>query len=181
MIDYNNMSISHPNADALNDAQWTHPDSYGGHSPDGAVILAVVTRDSDAMERSNWIAIRRDLEKLTTVNTDYQEDQPNAPYDFRAGHWACGWVEYLIIPSTASLKVLEFAGDVLCALSDYPVYDESHYSDLEWNEVAEYWERASISDRIELCADNNISVFAARRDTMPEDDNGALYQQIAAY
>ena len=59
-------------------------------------------------------------------------------------------------------------------LEQYPVLDEDHFSEKEFNEAANYWEKADISERMELCRDKGVSVFAARRDYMPQTPSGEL-------
>ena len=55
------------------------------------------------------------------------------------------------------------------ALEDYPVLNDSDYSEREWTAKAEYWENLDLSEKIELCVDNNYSMFSARSETIPGD------------
>ena len=43
--------------------RWSHPSDYGGHSPDGDYMMCGQSRDSDALERSNYERICEDLVK----------------------------------------------------------------------------------------------------------------------
>ena len=61
---------------------------------------------------------------------------------------------------------------------DYPVLDETHWSEKEFGEAANYWESAGVSERVELCQSAGVSVFAARRDYMPETPTGELIVHI---
>ncbi len=47
-------------------------------------------------------------------------------------------------------------------LADYPVYDEDHWSGVEFEEVMESWESMSLRDRIHMCKEYDYSIFAAR-------------------
>ena len=156
--------------------QWEHPRDYGGFSPDGDYLIAAQNRDSDALERSNFDRIKADLEafdeRLQSDDCEYYV------YTFTANHWAVGWVEYLLIKQDAPDALQRQAYEILGALSDYPVYDESHFSELEFNEASEYWEQLPVSERVELCQRFNCNIFSARHDWIPRDDNGCLFDYL---
>lgn len=147
--------------------RWTLPDSYaGGHWPDYFVFLGQ-HRDSNALDRSNFECGLRELggESETVLVV-------------RKGHWAVGWTEWVAIHESDA-EALEIADDLAGALTDYPVLDETHYSDLEWNEAWGYWERENLEHRIELCRGADISIFAARRDDVyPADPDGRLFDVL---
>ena len=100
----------------------------------GPVIL---TRDSRLLDQSNARVLKKRLEESPEWADDYTIAS--------AGHWAVGWVEHLsyrVVDSdgkpTAIAKFLK-AWDK--ALRDYPIADESDYSELEseaeWENVME--------------------------------------------
>jgi hypothetical protein len=67
------------------------------------------------------------------------------------------------------------------ALADYPVADESHWSELEFSEACDYWASMSVRDRLEAIEHSHcrgVSIFAARRAELPSDDTGALQQYL---
>lgn len=158
----------------LKDCVWTKPDSYGGFSPDGDYLIYSQNRDSCAIERSNYECIFKDLKTLD----EKHQTETTEPfvYDFRARHWAVGWIEYILVKQNAPDEILQAAGEIICALSDYSIYNEGHASELEWDEAASYWNRSSVSDRLIFIKDSkcNDSIFAARHDYLPQDDSGAL-------
>jgi hypothetical protein len=174
-------------AEHLRERAWKHPRDYGGFSPDGDYVIATQNRDSSALERSNWRRICADLnaEPYASVrpdawHDDAGDDRPSV-YHFRARHWACGWVEYLLVRADAPADVLTAAGEIVRALADYPVYDEDDYSTLEWTEAADYWARMSVRDRcdaIKRSGCRGVSLFAARREDLPSDDTGALLDYL---
>ena len=153
---------------------WTRPDSYiafdDSANPVGHYVIAAQHRDSDVLERSNFECIKRDMSELPGSD--------NWLYTFSASHWAVGWVEYLILRNDAPETALGMAAEIVAALEDYPVYDESHYSDLEYTEICEAWESLTPRGRAAAIKHTgaNCSIFAARRAFLPEDDNGALWQ-----
>jgi hypothetical protein len=49
---------------------------------------------------------------------------------------------------------------------------------LELNEAADYWANMSVRERTHYCRDAKISIFAARRNHMPDDPNGYLFDRI---
>jgi hypothetical protein len=88
-----------------------------------------------------------------------------------------GWVEWIAIHESDS-QALEKANEIMRRLDGYPVVNEDHWSELEWNEACEYWERLSVRDRAEYCQRAGLSIFAARRDYMPSDDSGMLMELL---
>lgn len=181
------MEYAYPELDAR---KWKHPADYGGFSPDDDVVIAARTRDSGTLERSNYETIFSHLketeENLASQHpADFERayDANNGDlliYDFRAAHWAVGWVEYMLMSQHAPDSLQQAVASVLSALDDYPVFDEDHWSELEYNEVSEYWEGLTVADRLELIQDNGGNIFAARHDYLSEaaDPSGSLYDRL---
>ena len=72
--------------------------------------------------------------------------------------------------------------DVQCErLEDYPILDEMDWSEREWDAACEVWEHAGLRERIEYCSRAGISIFAARRDELPQDDNGSLRDYLLGH
>lgn len=168
----------------LADYVWKHPRDYGGFSPDGDYVIVTKTRDSDALERSNWECIVRDMGAEAWDAPMYSDEfaeawrtRPNV-YHWRARHWACGWVEYMTVRSDAPDNVLRDAGKIVSALADYPIYSEDHFSELEYTEACDAWAQLSVAERVDLCRGARISIFAARRDDMPSDDCGYILEYL---
>jgi hypothetical protein len=108
--------------------RWSMPSHYFG-----AVWPAYYrsgcgqSRDSDALERSNFACMLKALGgESETVQV------------VRENHWAVGWVEWIAIHQDdgAALKI---ADEIQEGLQDYPVVDESHWSELEQEEASEVW------------------------------------------
>lgn len=81
----------------------------------------VATRDADALEASNFRVIRADLEQQC----------PDGVQVYHFGHWGCGWFETIYIRRDDA-KAIKLTADWIKALDDYPVADESDFSELEW-------------------------------------------------
>lgn len=127
------------------------PDSFGmfssaDHYEDmfktwslGPVIL---TRDSEALERSNAFVLKRELAKFPEWAEQW--------YIFDANHWAVGWVEHLsfqvIDEKGEPTDVAKWIKSWFDSLSDYPVADEFHFSELEETERYE-WYTSSAAQR----------------------------------
>ncbi len=160
--------------------RWKHPDSYAGHDPIGDYQVCGQSRDSDALERSNYVRIFQDMLKKAIelgqpegLQSDYLEDEPKQwVYDFRAHHWAVGWVEQVILRASAPEELIKFLEEIRDALADYPVYDESHFSELEYEEANEYWASCPVKERYELIKEwaPEVSIFAARHASVPSND-----------
>ena len=123
------------------------PSDFGYFGNDDDMFITVgrsgisTNRDADTLTRSNWQVITED------VLERFPNDSRIEPY----GHWACGWVENLIIRIYDDKKkptdVAKACYDYLSALEDYPVIDDMHYSALELEEAEEYLPQA-INDAI---------------------------------
>ena len=146
---------------------WTHPEYYLGATWYDYYVFLGQHRDSDMLTRSNF---ERGLELIGG------EDQ-DAVLVVRASHWAVGWVEFIAIHKS-NAAALERADEIAGGLEDYPIVDEEHYSNMEWEEACDYWEQASIRDRIELCHSAGESIFAARRDTFTGDVSQRVIEMI---
>lgn len=149
---------------------WDSAANYAGADLSAFYVAPVsVTRDSLLLERVNWQVVTADLERVS------QHDETGS---VSMGHWACGWYEIFLIHAEDA-AALEAADEWACSLADYPVADESAWSEAEWEAVAEYWERCGLSDRMEALDRHGLSVFAARRDELPQDPTGSLFQDLA--
>jgi hypothetical protein len=149
--------------------RWTMPECYAGEVWPNFYSAGVgQSRDSDALERSNFRSMLKALggESETVIVV-------------REGHWAVGWVEWLAIHQDDE-RALAIADEIAERLESYPVVNEDDWSGLEWDEACEYWEGMSLRTRIEYCARAGLSIFAARRDFLPPDDSGALYELLTA-
>lgn len=80
-------------------------------------------RDSDALDRSNFEVIFRDL------RANYGDSVDIA----RFGHWAVGWVEE-IIWDAGRADIADRVNQWRASLDNYPVADEIHWSELEREE-----------------------------------------------
>lgn len=144
---------------ALTDADWREqsrelPDSYGGYWPgdDGYLRVGIGrSRDSDALEESNYrtalkrlqeIADENGIESVTAMQPpsflrEPVEVESEPVYEHRASHWAVGWVESLWVADHPVMR--DAVRDMWAALASYPVLDESDWSDLEQEQREEVY------------------------------------------
>lgn len=116
-------------------------------------------RDSEICTRSNFRVMKQMLEEIDEEENDHEIH--------RFGHWGPGWFEIILIrPETPASKTAQEAED---ALAYYPILSDDDYSELEAEEKACYWEQMNLKERIELCNQAGVSIFAARRDEIPND------------
>lgn len=148
--------------------------SFGHGIGEWLVAPVSQTRDSGTLDRSNFRSFLRALGgESDTVQVH------------RFGHWGPGWFELILI-DPADVKAVEMAEEIESALADYPLVDEDDHSALESEETYAYWQRMSVADRVHEIGRANvnasdsarISVFAARRDEMPEDPAGRLWERL---
>jgi hypothetical protein len=145
----------------LEDYVWPNPNDYVAYedlaNPVGDYSIYARTRDSDIMEDMNYNIVLFNLTQLAV-----KHDQRDKVYDFRAAHWACGWLENIIVRRDAHDEILIECAELLSELADYPCLDDEKYSDLQFDAILDYWEDLSLKERIEYCNDNNHSIFSAR-------------------
>lgn len=149
--------------------QPTGFDPKGAFLPDRQLWLVLPvsrTRDSGCLDESNFAA----AVKLLGGESETVEIH-------RFGHWGPGWYEIILIDplDAAAVKVGE---EIESALADYPILNEEDFSEREWNLAAETWANMSVRERVEILQERGGSIFAARRDELPRDDNGAIFEYL---
>lgn len=122
--------------------RWSMPSHYAGEVwPNYYSAGCGQSRDSDALERSNFACM---LEAIGGESDTVQV--------VRESHWAVGWVEWIAIHQDDE-TVLAIADAVKAALEDYPVVNEDHWSELEYNEAADYWDSLSPREKVQEAMD----------------------------
>jgi hypothetical protein len=159
---------------------WTKPEDYAGYNPEGHFGVLAIHRDSKLLDRVNWDVARERLAAaagLPAVPELAGSDPDTTPriYTWEAGHWAVGWVRYLMVRPDAGDGVLEAAKGIVGDLSDHPALDEDRWSEQELEGASAYWKGLSVRDRADLLRyvrerGEAVSLFAARRDWVPDND-----------
>jgi hypothetical protein len=121
------------------------------------VAPVIRTRDSGCLENSNFECC------LATLGGESDTVEVH-----RFGHWGPGWFEIIILDCFDRDKVL-ILEDIEKGLTDYPVIDDNHFSELEYNTAQDNWGNMSIRDRIYVCKKYNVSILKARHDYIPEE------------
>lgn len=92
-------------------------------------------RDSDVLQRSNAAALRKHLASDPTLASDYDLTECN--------HWAVGHVTHLsfrVIESDGTpSRIARIMREWSDMLAEYPVADESLFSEMESESAEEYW------------------------------------------
>lgn len=147
--------------------KWTRPDCYMGEEWLEWYVAYGQHRDSDMLTQSNFAVFLRELGgESETVRV------------IREGHWAVGWVEWIGIHESDSAAVAK-GHELEAKIEDYPALDEDDWSNREWEYAVDVWNNCySLKERVELCQEHNISVFAARHPYLPNEDNGSLFQHL---
>lgn len=112
-------------------SKYEIPGSYIGPTYEGYYVFMGKNRDSDAYTRSNFECALKQVEPLLKPKKYENEGV------IRDSHWACGWIEYILIHSK-NKKALEVAEKIAQDLDQYPLVDESHACDLENTEFIDY-------------------------------------------
>lgn len=109
--------------------RWKTPQHYSGTQWHDYFYAGVgQSRDSDVLERTNFASMLDALggESSTVIVS-------------RAGHWAVGWVEAILIHESDS-KSLRIADEIAKQLEGYPVIDDMAYSEACQEEVNSTYE-----------------------------------------
>jgi RNA polymerase subunit RPABC4/transcription elongation factor Spt4 len=132
--------------DHLKENAWVRPSNYVGKDWTGYLVIVSQNRDSGTLEKVNFETARKLLSKWEgeEVNATPPGDIPCQSLQVTvasANHWACGWVESLMIHKDASEDALIEAAEIICSLADYPCLDDMALSNNEYEEAAESWNR----------------------------------------
>lgn len=102
-------------------------DSFAYFGDRGHWLMAIGQhRDSEALTRSNFRTVHKDLETRFSGSVAIE----------RFNHWAVGWNESVLI-DPSNVDAVNAAGDWQARLDDYPVADDDDFSDLEYGETLE--------------------------------------------
>lgn len=129
-------------------------------------VLIGRNRDSRILEQSNFESILK-----------YMGGESDNVQIIRSGHWACGWIELLLVNPIDADNV-ELANDIQSKLTKYPVFDENDYYKRESEYAIELWKELPLRERLELCKKAGLSIFASRHNTVPQEDTGRIYEYL---
>lgn len=137
--------------------EWTHPRDYAGATWEGWYSAGFGrSRDSDALEESNFTIASRELlalkDKAELPLEELERMANNGICEtveiVRESHWAVGWVEWIAIHSS-NTAALAKARELCESANQYPPLDESHWSNLEHERAEEVWSKCfDVEERI---------------------------------
>lgn len=130
--------------------RWKLPDCYYGTQWPGYYVFLAQHRDCDCLSRSNFRCGMEALKKLPAWEGKPEDDDNNVSrYVVRENHWAVGWVEWIAIHESDH-EALKTADEMAGALEEYPVLDESDFSELEEEEAQYVWLNCyNVRDRVD--------------------------------
>lgn len=124
---------------------WDSKSNYMGdrsHFEWYVVPVMYIPNEGSILSESNWITAKKilDADNVEGVETH------------KFGHWVCGSY-YLILIDPSNKKAVKAGEDIEKSLSNYPVLDEMHYSELESTAISEAWESWGWGDLNQLLAE----------------------------
>jgi hypothetical protein len=122
----------------------------------GLYVVMTRNRESSFLTEHNW-----------NEALDLLGGESDSVVIHRFGHWACGWWEALCV--TESNKQAGQA--IVDQLDCYPILNEDQFSEKEYEKSQEYWAELTIKERVELCQQADVCIFAARHNWIPQDDD----------
>jgi hypothetical protein len=134
---------------------WAEFDSFAWfempENPGDYAIVYTSNRDSDILDRANAKAIEAELSQFVESGDVIAQ---------RHSHWACGYVDGYAIrvydDEGSITDAFRCWADIRARLDDYPILDESLYSEMELeaqNESWEVWARAEYIRAVESALD----------------------------
>lgn len=128
---------------------------YAGEDLSDEYVFLTKTRDISLLDESNWEAAVARLQGVEGWTIRHFT------------HWGHGWFDQIFIKAGAE-EALRLCDGMAAKLADYPVLDESDYSQRQWDQAAELWDECcSLRERVRLIQKygaGEVSIFAARRD-----------------
>ncbi len=130
-------------------SQYTkHDCMYWGEREDWLVAHAMTGEDDahNLIQVSNFQVMRSELEQIP------QEGELASPYVECFSHFACGWIDYLLVDPRNAAQVA-VAEDMLRQIEDYPLLNEDHLSQLECDrhEEEEHEKYGPYSSECSIC------------------------------
>ena len=152
--------------------QDNRPDSYIGRQWDGYVPFLFLTGQSDLVEQHNYKVIKDELSKYMSnvVRVDEDKNKFMALEEAKCKHWACGFLDYLLLSQDAPEDLVIKVADIISALEDYPIYDEDGFYQFEEEKIAEAWENMSVRDRKDILVKAKFEQEDIEK--LSENDNG---------
>ena len=142
--------------------KWPHYIHTGDCDPEKDVLIHLDSgNQADTLEDSNRATIERELKEADPDNVSFSYEN----------HWAVGKINSVVITALddngdetpAWIKIVELAA----ALADYPILDESDFSEREWNEL---------TDNVQSELDSNGFGFMSAYDhTLTDDLETGIY------
>lgn len=110
---------------------WEHPENYAGETFYDYYVGPGQCRDSDVLAQSNFACALEQLggESKTVLVS-------------HCGHWAVGWVEQILVHKKDK-KACKKLDEIMGALAEYPVLDESDHLEREHEYCLDYAEDAA--------------------------------------
>jgi hypothetical protein len=131
-------------------APWTPPSDWYGDNQTGNYVLLSRHRDSDDLTESNFATA---LAMLGGESASVRV--------IRESHWAVGWLETILIAAT-DIESVRIGNEIAASLADYPVLDESDWSERETASADTIWRD---------CYDwrDRIAYIRKHRDSWPDE------------
>lgn len=152
------------------DKIWKTPSDYGGYDPVGHLVLYARTRDSRRSVNHNYKVAFENLLKLSKELE--LPDNNELVYDWRARHWACGWVEYIMISPEAPEGIKVLGQEILDEINESGVLDPELYQEELWDAAAQYFDDLIASEK------KDVVEQVRSEHGLGEDDEEDIYNEV---
>ena len=106
--------------------RWKRASNYMGQEYPEYFVLLGRNRDSNLLDVSNFETAYQELQDAAKAGTIAGETPDGEEVSYliaRSGHWACGWVELLLIHQSDA-RAVALGEKIEARLASYPVLDE---------------------------------------------------------
>jgi hypothetical protein len=149
---------------------------YNTHAP----VIGWAERGDDLMEESNYLTVLAHLQGIAVHDDgDAQPEGNDYVIDATMGHWLVGSLRQVFVrvrddAGEFTQVWVEAVGTVTFLREDYPLFDESDYSEREWARFEENLEDALIYAAREFVWDDNDDVTEIRERVYTQMHDGNL-------
>jgi hypothetical protein len=131
--------------------QENRPSDYAGMQWDGYVPFMFNTGQSHSMDKHNYNTTKQVLMRWFCSESDVNEtNQPDRQMhhleEAENGHWACGYINYILLSENAPDELVISVAKILDVIEDNAMLDSDAYTDWEYEAICKLWSE-DISER----------------------------------
>ena len=150
--------------------KWKNPENYAGFEPSSDYLLLTACPLDTIANHSNFDVATQLLTKKASKYPAPTDPEPRNKwvYTWSASCSVRVHVDYLMVRGDAPQSVVDLAESLLQRLEAYPVLDDDHYFEKQYNQMVGYWRKCSARERQEFCQQHELDMLYAALDLSDE-------------